>query len=111
MVKDRPGPDNAYQYFRGKALDKLGRKDEARKVYQGLLDSLRKPGISGRIFAEGPGRRLFGGRQAEALIHFKRALALEGLENHREAQKEREKALELDPEVEMSAFCPPEAGW
>jgi len=111
VVKDRLRPNNAYQYFRGKALDKLGRKDEARKVYQGLLNSLEKPGISGHIFAAGPGRRLFGGRQAEALIHFKRALALEGLENHREAEKERKKALELDSEVEMSAFCPPEAGW
>jgi len=111
VVKDRPGTDNAYQYFRGKALDRLGRKDAARKVFQQLLESLAKPGDSGHVISSGPGRRLFSGRRARALIHFKRALALEGLENYEQAQEEHRKALELDPEVEMSAFCPPEAGW
>ena len=111
VVKDRPRPDNAYQYFRGKALDRLGRKDEARKVYQELLDRLGEPAVRRNVSAEGPGRRLFSGRQAEALIHYKRALALEGLEKLQEAEKEQKKALELDPEVEISAFCPPEAGW
>jgi len=111
VVADNPSPESAYQYYRGKALEKLGRKKQARKVYEQLLAAVE--GQSGIENAElSPLEMQFDpGRNPVALVHFKRALALEGLGRHAEAEKERRKALELDRIVALRAFSPPRAGW
>jgi hypothetical protein len=50
-------------------------------------------------------------RNPQALVHFKRSLALEGLGQKDQAEAERKKAIELDPIVALRAFSPPRAGW
>ncbi|MFH1068072.1 MAG: tetratricopeptide repeat protein, partial [Candidatus Glassbacteria bacterium] len=102
--------DNADQYFRGKALEKLGRNQEARSVYEEMLATLD------RMKREEEEREedepVFDpNRNPEAVWHFKRALALEGLGRTAEADAERAKATGEDPIVALRAFSPPRAGW
>ncbi|MEA1996167.1 MAG: DUF5107 domain-containing protein [Gemmatimonadota bacterium] len=108
VVADQPEPTSAYQYFRGKALEKLGKKDQARKVYEELLEAVEKHvehDPHGMIARYDPGRN------PEALKLFKRSLALDGLGRTGEAAKGRKQALEMDPKVALRSFSPPRAGW
>ena len=112
VLEDNPSPGNAFLYFHGLALDKLGRKAEARRLFTDLLEFIDR-----RQTRETPGEEPHGevdrerGQKQAALNHFRRSLALEGLDRKEEAARERETALSLDPEVTLSAFCPPAAGW
>ena len=97
--------NSAYRFFLGRALEKLGRSDEARKVYQELLENARETRLSEREMFYDPGRN------PQALSLFKQSLALEGLGRKQEAEQARKKALELDPIINLRAFSPPRAGW
>ena len=112
VAGESPSPGDPFQYFRGKALEKLGRGREAQEVFSGMLAVLDQGGETGEEHA--PGQTESSARledKRKALVHFKRSLALEGLGDNVEAEAERDTALKLDPEVVLSAFCPPEAGW
>ena len=110
VVADQLAPDNAYQYYKGKALEKLGKKEEARKVCEQLLAAVNDRAES--MSEQGEMSHYFDpGRNPQALLHFKRSLALEGLGREQEAKLERQKAIELDPIVALRAFSPPRAGW
>ena len=112
VAGESPAPGDPFQYFRGKALEKLGRNTEAQEVFKGMLAYLDRGGAAEET--HGPGQTESEAEltdKRKALSHFKRSLALEGLGRNGEADEEREAALKLDPEVVLSAFCPPEAGW
>lgn len=108
VAADEPPPENAYQYYKGKALEKLGRKSEALEIYRNMLAALDES--SRRPRREGTHRR-YDGKSYEAIIHFTRSLALEGLGQLDKAESERKIALNLDPMVAIRAFRPPRAGW
>jgi hypothetical protein len=108
--KEKMRPDNANMYFCGKALEKLGRQDEGRKVFEELLAAVDKHGIPDNEQVV-EGFNFDPKRNPSSLLHFKRYLALDGLGRQQEAETERAKALELDPIVTLRAFSPPRAGW
>ncbi|HUU28778.1 MAG TPA: DUF5107 domain-containing protein [archaeon] len=111
IVADKTEPDNAYQFFRGKALEKLGRKQEAQEIYRQMLAAVEKDSGSAESHPAAPEETLSNRKQKrEALFCFKRSLALEGLGNPEEAELNRRRAFELDPEVIFKAFRPPLAG-
>jgi tetratricopeptide (TPR) repeat protein len=111
MLTEKLRAGSAFLFFRGKALDKLGRKEEARAVFEQMLAVL-KTGSEGEEDHHGePELVPDKSRNPQALFHFKRYLALDGLGNIREAEQEQAKALALDPLVAIKAFCPPAAGW
>ncbi len=110
VVDSKPRPDDAQQYFRGLALDKLGKKAESHKVFEDFLAAVNKaPETNEHQIADGinfdPDRR------AEAIQSYKLSLAYEGLGDKQKAGSERAKALEMDPIVQLRAFSPPRAGW
>ncbi|MBW7997287.1 MAG: DUF5107 domain-containing protein [Candidatus Glassbacteria bacterium] len=111
VLEDKPRPGDPYLYHQGRALQELGEHDRARAKFQRMLDDvdvgLERPESGPPSHAENSGS----GDIRQALLHFKRALALEGLGRGDEASGERELAFELDPEVELRAFAPPAAGW
>jgi len=110
VAADQPAPDNAYQYYVGKALEKLGKKAEARRIYEDFLAAVdRKEASNNRYLVEG--MNFDPRRNPQAILCFKRSLALEGLGRQQEAEVEREKAIELDPIVALRAFSPRRAGW
>jgi len=110
VAADKPRPDNAYQYYVGKALEKLGKKAEARKVFEDFLAAVdRRSDFNDNYLVEG--MNFDPRRNPQALNHFKRSLALEGLGRKDQAETERKKAVELDPIVALRAFSPPRAGW
>jgi len=82
-----------YSYYKGLALKKLGREDEAEKIFDELIGSA-KPGPAVTFFAK------FGERQAHnirtANTHYTLGLGYLGKEMQEEAQAEFEKALELN---------------
>jgi hypothetical protein len=55
--------------------------------------------------------RRYDPKMYEAVAHFTRSLALEGLGRLDKAESERKIALDLDPMVAIRAFRPPRAGW
>lgn len=105
--------DSAFRYYLGKAREKLGQKDEARKVYQNLLAAVEKGGGGRHVeeFEDEDAPNFDQRRNPAAINDFKRALALEGLGRDDEARALREKATRLDPIVALRAFSPPRAGW
>ncbi len=105
---EEPSPGDAFSYYRGKALEKLGRQGEARQVFERMLAALGETKeVAEQAGAHGHGEQV----NREALRSFRRALALEGLGRQAESRAERERALRLEPEVALQAFCPPAAGW
>ncbi|MBN2288551.1 MAG: hypothetical protein JXQ83_04410, partial [Candidatus Glassbacteria bacterium] len=109
--RDTMRVNSAYRFYLGKALEKLGRNDEAREVYQGLLAELDRRDSSGEDHLSGEAFHFDPDRNPEALNHFKRSLALEGLGRKEEAAAERNKAVGQDSIVALRAFSPPRAGW
>ncbi len=112
VVGESPRPNSAYHFFRGKALEKLGREPQARQVYQELLAVLdRESAAAGEAHVVGAPVAGDTESNRQALLQFKRSLALEGLGRMEEAASLRKKALELDPNAALKAFSPPGAGW
>ena len=95
VIADRVEDGNAYQFYRAKSLEALKRKKEAREIYEKMLEALEKD-------RDEP---------SSAISLFTRSLALEGLGRKKEAETFRDKAYELNPLVEISAFRPPRAGF
>lgn len=86
--------DQEYTYYQGRAMENLGRKSEAKKVYDNLLTSARSE-IGSDFF-----RQFEGGRSFDMQIaakHYLAGLAFLGLGNKIQAQKEFKAALERDP--------------
>ena len=112
VVADKIEPGNAYQFYRGQALEALGEKKQAIAVYEQMLVALDKqeaqqehteqPGVSDMAVIM---------HRVKALKLFSRSLAQEGLGKTAEAEKIRKAALELDPLVPLNAFKPPRSGW
>jgi len=112
VLSDDVLPSNAFMFYRGKALEKLGRDDDARRVYEQMLDAVNRD--SRTYQPQQPDEEPFFEQIAEhpeALIHYKRSLALDGLGKHDDAQTQRKKAFELDPIVNFRAFTAPRAAW
>ncbi len=99
--------DNAYQYYRGKALVALGKQDEAGQVYQQMLTAVE----NSKLVRQRHDSHFDPGRNFEALKQYKISLALEGLGREAEAENKRKQAIGQDPIVNLRAFSPPRAGW
>ena len=95
VIADQVEKGNAYQFYRARAMEALKRKQEAKETYEQMLVALDADPA----------------RSPEAVSLFTRSLALEGLGKKKEAQTARNRALELNPLVELSAFRPPRAGF
>jgi tetratricopeptide (TPR) repeat protein len=95
VIADKVEAGNAYQYYRARAMEALKLNNEAKQIYGQMLEAL-----------EGDMRASSG-----AVSLFIRSLALEGLGRRMEAEADRNKAFELNPLVEISAFRPPRAGF
>ncbi|MBL7154669.1 MAG: tetratricopeptide repeat protein, partial [Phycisphaerae bacterium] len=80
-------------YYKGMALVKLGRKDEANRIFHEMIDSA-KPGDTVDFFAK------FGEKQAHnvklAETHYRLALAHMGKGDRATAKEEFQKVLELN---------------
>ena len=85
--------ESEYAYYKGLALAKLGRQDEADNIFDEML-AAAKPGQADEFFAK------FGEKQAHnvrlARTHYRRGLALLGNGDKPQAKAEFEKALELN---------------
>ena len=86
---------NAYQFYRARAMEMMGRKKEAKQVYEQMIVALDE----GRNASSG------------AVSLFTRSLALEGLGKQEEAEADCSKAQQMNPLVEISAFSPPRSGF
>jgi tetratricopeptide (TPR) repeat protein len=101
---------NAYQFFRGRAMEALGQNKKANEIYEKMLAALGSNIQTGQnnndpMIGEQP--RVKG----NAVNLFTRSLALEGLNKFSESQKLREDALKQYKLVELSAFAPPRSGY
>ena len=94
-IADKVEDGNAYQYYRAMAMEGLKRKQEAKMIYEKMLEAL-----DGDMDAS-----------SQAVSLFTRSLALEGLGKKKEAKTARSKAAELNPLVEISSFRPPRSGF
>lgn len=102
---------NAFQYFRGRALEARGKKKEAKQVFEKMLAALDRDALPEQQSAEDP---MIGGREkdhAEAKKAFVRSLALEGLKQTSESSELRNEAIAGYPFAELSVFGPPRAGY
>ncbi|MEA2064053.1 MAG: DUF5107 domain-containing protein [Gemmatimonadota bacterium] len=103
--------DSAFRFHLGRALEALGREDEARKVYQDLLAEIDRRAETGEGFVTPVDLYFDPELDSKALGLYKRSVALEALGCLDEAQAERARALELDPAIYFRAFRPPNPGW
>jgi len=95
VIADKVEEGNAYQYYRARAMEALKQKQEAKNIYEKMLEALE-----GDIDAS-----------STAVSFFTRSLALEGLGKKREAETARSEAFALNPLVELSSFRPPRSGF
>ena len=130
-VAEQPNTIHARKKYKiGKALEALGRKDEAREYYELVIADKVEDGNAYQYYRamamEGLKRKqeakmiyekmleaLDGDMDAssQAVSLFTRSLALEGLGKKKEAKTARSKATELNPLVEISSFRPPRSGF
>ena len=95
VIADKVEDGNAYQFYRARAMEALKLKQDAKKIYEKMLEAL-----DGETDAS-----------SDAVSLFTRSLALEGLGKKKEAESARNRATELNPLVELSAFRPPRSGF
>ncbi|MFH0756397.1 MAG: DUF5107 domain-containing protein [Bacteroidota bacterium] len=104
VIADRIEPGNAYQYFRGRAMEATGQAKEAQLVFENMLDAQgdkwRERGPMGEDHLK-----------EQSVWWYERGLALDGLGKGKEAENCFHHALGLNPMVELSAFSPPGAGF
>jgi len=103
VLADKAADGNAYQFYRAKALEALEEKQEAKNVYEKMLEAMDKEIL--------PTNQELESGSEQAILLYTRSLALEGLGKKKEAEASRMKAFNLDPLVELSAFRPPRAGF
>jgi len=112
IAADKIEAGNAYQFYRGQALEALGKKKQAIAVYEQMLAALDKQEAQQKhIELQGMINEDIRTNRAKALQLFCRSLALKGLGKTVESEKVRKAALELDPLVPLNAFKSPGAGW
>ena len=104
VLGEKAEEKNAYQYYRGLAMEALGDKKEARSIYELMLQSL------GDEWTDS-GQALPDDLKNQAVWWYTRGLALKGLGDMEEGESCCQRALELFPQVELSAFRPPRAGF
>ncbi|MFO7668846.1 MAG: DUF5107 domain-containing protein [Bacteroidales bacterium] len=104
VIADRVDPVNAYQYFRGRAMEATGKTKEAQGVYEKMLAALGETEPAG-------GQKPGDDRKEQSVWWYTRGLALEGLGNVKEAESCFNRALSLNPQVELSTFVPPRSGF
>ncbi|KPL09987.1 MAG: hypothetical protein AMS26_22095 [Bacteroides sp. SM23_62] len=130
-VAEQPNTVHARKKYKiGKALDALGRKDEARGYYELVIADRAEDGNAYQFYRAKAMEALKRKQEANeiyvgmlkaldgevtsssrAVSLFTRSLALEGLGKKKDAEAERHKALDLNPLVEIAAFRPPRAGF
>lgn len=130
-VAEQPNTIHARKRYKiGKALEALGRKDEAREYYELVIadkveegnayqyyralamEALKQKKEARRVY-EKMIESLDGDPDASsnAVSLFTRSLALEGLGKKKEAETDRNRAFELNPLAEISSFRPPRSGF
>ncbi len=130
-VAEQPNTIHARKKYKiGKAMEALGRTEEAREYYEHVvadkvedgnayqfyraraMEALKKKQEAKKIY-EKMLTALVGDMtgSAQEISLFARSLALEGLGKKKEAETDRSKAFDLNPLVELSAFRPPRSGF
>jgi len=130
-VAEQPNTIHARKKYKiGKALEALGRKDEAREYYEMVISDKVEDENAYQFYR---GRAMEGLKQkqeakkiyekmlealdvdmdasTEAVSLFTRSLALEGMGKKKEAGATRKQAIDLNPLVELSSFRPPRSGF
>ncbi len=113
VLADVAEDGNAYQYYRGLAMEALGKKKEAGLIFEHMLQALGEEWTgSGPILPDESDESNEAHEiKNEAVWWYTRGLALKGLGKMEEGGSCCEKALQLYPQVELSAFRPPRAGF
>jgi len=90
----KQGEDREFLFYHGMALMRLGKSDEAEKLFQNMLETARQESKGGffRQFEAGQT-----GDKEIAANHYLAGLAYEGLAKKKEAEAEFTSALKLDP--------------
>ncbi len=130
-VAEQPNTIHARKNYKiGKALEAMGRKDEAREYYELVIADKVEDGNAYQYYRA---RAMEGLKQkqeakkiyekmlvaldgdadasSDAVTLYARSLALEGLGKKKDARTSRSRALDLNPLVEISAFRPPRSGF
>jgi tetratricopeptide (TPR) repeat protein len=90
----RGSTDREYMYYQGMALKELGRAEEARKLFQGMLDGTQNRGGDETFFTQfGAGQS---GETQMALNHYLAGLAYEGLGDKVKAKTEFTESLKIN---------------
>ena len=130
-VAEQPNTIHARKKYKiGKALEALGREDEAREYYELVIADKVEDGNAYQFYRaramEGLKQKKEAKKIYEKLLEamdgdmdassnavslFTQSLALEGLGKKKEAKTARNQAIELNPLVEISAFRPPRSGF
>jgi tetratricopeptide (TPR) repeat protein len=139
-VAEQPNTIHARKKYKiGKALEALGRKDQAQNYYELVLadkaadgdayqfyrakamEALDKKLEAKKIYEKmlealneamsGHVHQQSESESAQSISFYTRSLALEGLGKKKEAEAARAKAFALNPLVELSSFRPPRAGF
>jgi tetratricopeptide (TPR) repeat protein len=130
-VAEQPNTIHARKNYKiGKALEALGRKDEARAYYELVIADRVEDGNAYQYYRARAMEALKQKQEAKKIYEnmlvaldgdmdassnavslFTRSLALEGLGKKKEAKTERSRAFDLNPLVELSSFRPPRSGF
>jgi len=88
------GPDQAFEFYHGLALEKMGKLKDAKKVFQMMLERAQSTGGSAffRQFEVGQSRDM-----QMAANHYLTGLAYEGLGKIKKARKAYSNSLQLNP--------------
>jgi tetratricopeptide (TPR) repeat protein len=130
-VAEQPNTIHARKKYKiGKALEALGRKDEARAYYELVIADKVEDGNAYQYYRARAMEALKQKKEAKQIYEkmllaldgetdasssavslYTRSLALEGLGKKKEAETDRNRAFDLNPLVEISSFRPPRAGF
>jgi tetratricopeptide (TPR) repeat protein len=130
-VAEQPKTIHARKKYKiGKALDALGRKDEAREYFEMVIADKVEDGNAYQFYRARALEAMKQKQEAKKIYEmmlealdgdvnvssnavslFTRSLALEGQGKKKEAETERRKAFDLNPLVEISSFRPPRSGF
>lgn len=111
LTENSDGSKNAYQFYKGKALEALGEKKEARTIYEKMLTALEKNERPKQNVVDDPMIEKQRENNAEAIRLFTRTLALEGIGKSDESEKLRKEAIKMYPLVELGAYRPPRSDY